>query len=140
MLTAWIRNSLAWLVRSQVCRDSIAFLSGFSSPLGLARTGAWPAVPLKPIHLAACLPELGLGLHRFAGAAPLHTFWRFWPALREAVVPAKVTQRLPLNPAKALSVPGCNWRWSATAALAQAFRNVGHHAFPSTEFLQQYHR
>lgn len=114
-----------------VCRDSIVLLSVFSSPLGLPRMAAWPAVPLKPIYLASRLRELGLGLHRFAGAAPLHAFWRFWPARRKVVVSAQVSKWLPLNPAKVLSVPGCNWRRSATAALAQAFRNVGHHAFPS---------
>ena len=130
------RVVLVWLYAKAcaavaVCRDSIVLLSILRAPLGLPRMAAWAAVPLQPIHLAACLRELGLGLHRFAGAAPLHAFWRFWPALREVVVSAKVTQRLPLNPTKVLSVPGCNWRWSATAALARAFRNVGHHAFPS---------
>ena len=48
-----------------------------------------------------------------------------------AAVPPQVIQGLALDPPQVLSVPGCNWRWSATAALAQAFRYFGHHAFPS---------
>ena len=109
---------------------SVVLLAIIRSPRRLLIPGTRLAKTLKAIDLASRLRKLGLGLHCFAGAAPLHSFWRFRAARGAAVVSPQVIQWLALDPPKVHSVPCCNWRWSATAALAQAFRYCGHHASP----------
>lgn len=125
----WLNTQL--LAPASVRAKSVVFLPVFLAPLRLLIACAWLAKALKAIDLTACLKELGFVLHGFTGAAPLHSFRRFWPARREAIVAVQVTHGLALDPSPVRSVPGCNRRWSAAAALANAFRYFGHHAFPS---------
>ena len=124
----WLNAQL--LASASVRTKPVVFLPVFLAPLGLPIACARLAKTLKAIDLTACLKELGLVLHRFASAAPLHPFGCFRAAGRAAVVPLQVVQGFPLDPPQVLSVPGCNWRWSATSAMAQAFRYFGHHASP----------
>lgn len=124
----WLNAQL--LAPASVRAKPVVLLPVFLAPLRLLVACARLAKTLKAIDLAACLKELGLVLHRFASAAPLHPFGCFRATGCAAVVPLQVVQGLPLDPSQALSVPGCNWRWSATSALAQAFRYFGHHASP----------
>ena len=124
----WLNAQL--LASASVRTKPVVFLPVFLAPLGLPIACARLAKTLKAIDLTACLKELGLVLHRFASAAPLHPFGCFRAAGRAAVVPLQVVQGLPLDPPQVLSVPGCNWRLSATSAMAQAFRYFGHHASP----------
>ena len=124
----WLNAQL--LASASVRTKPVVFLPVFLAPLGLPIACARLAKTLKAIDLTACLKELGLVLHRFASAAPLHPFGCFRAARRAAVVPLQVVQGFPLDPPQVLSVPGCNWRWSATSAMAQAFRYFGHHASP----------
>lgn len=109
---------------------SVVLLAIIRSPRRLLIPGTCLAKALKAIDLSCRLEKLALALNRLAGAAPLHSFWRFRAARGAAVVSPQVTHGLALDPPQALSVPGCNWRWSATPALAQAFRYFGHHASP----------
>ena len=119
------------LASASVRTKPVVLLPVFLAPLRLLVASARLAKTLKAIDLTACLKELGLVLHRFASAAPFHPFGGFRAAGCASVVPLQVVQRFPFDPPQVLSVPGCNWRWSATSALAQAFRYFGHHASQS---------
>ena len=119
------------LASASVRTKPVVLLPVFLAPLRLLVASARLAKTLKAIDLTACLKELGLVLHRFASAAPFHPFGGFRAARCAPVVPLQVVQRFPFDPPQVLSVPGCNWRWSATSALAQAFRYFGHHASSS---------
>lgn len=130
------RVVLGWLnaktfLAASIRTKPVVLLPVFLAPLRLLVASARLAKTLKAIDLTACLKELGLVLHRFASAAPFHPFGGFRAAGCASVVPLQVVQRFSFDPPQVLSVPGCNWRWSATSALAQAFRYFGHHASPS---------
>ncbi len=128
VIFGWLDSQL--LASASVRTKPVVLLPVFLAPLRLLVSCARLAKTLKAIDLTACLKELGLVLHRFASAAPLHPFGCFRAAGCASVVPLQVVQGFPFDPPQVLSVPGCNWRWSATSALAQAFRYVGHHASP----------
>ena len=110
---------------------SVVLLAIIGAPVRLLLTTALLAVALKPVRLIRVCEELANRLYGLATTTPLHSVWNIRPSRSCPVVPSEKRKGLTLNPAKVLPVPGCNWRWSSTAALAQAFRNVGHHAFPS---------
>ena len=109
---------------------SVVLLAIIRSPVRLLLTTALLAVALKPVRLILVCEELASRLYGLATTTPLHSVWNIRTSRGCPVVPSEKRKGLTLNPPEVLSVPGCNWRWSATAALAQAFRYFGHHASP----------
>lgn len=130
------RVVLGWLnaktfLAASIRAKSVVLLAIIGAPARLLLTTALLAVALKPVRLILVCEELASRLYGLATTTPLHSVWNIRPSRSCPAVPSEKRKGLTLNPPEVLSVPGCNWRWSATAALAQAFRYFGHHAFHS---------
>ena len=130
------RVVLGWLnaktfLAASIRAKSVVLLAIIRAPDRLLIPGTRLAKALKAIGLSCRLEKLTLAFNRLACAAPLHPFWHFRATGSASVMTLQVTHGLALDPPQVLSVPGCNWRWSATSALAQAFRYFGHHASSS---------
>ena len=130
------RVVLGWLnaktfLAASIRAKSVVLLAIIGAPARLLLTTALLTVALKPVRLILVCEELASRLYGLATTTPLHSVWNIRPSRSCPAVPSEKRKGLTLNPPEVLSVPGCNWRWSATAALAQAFRYFGHHAFPS---------